>query len=126
MKIFIAVLGLAIINVSVFASESKPCFSKDAETSVENKSYSLRNHKKFPTYLRFGQKHAVSYGSALAGHPGGKFYYKGLCSGQVQVLFKQTLGPEADTTTEVLRLSPVDVNYEVLHDELSSVDFWKE
>jgi hypothetical protein len=101
------------------------CDNLTAPHRVMGKVYSAHNHPKFPTKIAFYSDWSASYGSALDGHPGGKFSYMGLCNRRISVEFTPTLGPKLEPY-EVLRLESADDSYEVLVDNERGLRFTQE
>ena len=85
-----------------------------AEMAVAGRTYLLEKsqNSEFPTYLTFGNTtdRNASYGSALDGHPGGEFHFRGNCHGEVIVTFTSDFGSN-QKAQKILHLRPTDVRY---------------
>lgn len=85
-----------------------------AESAVSYRTYVLENsrNEEYPVYLTFGDTRTLNagYGSALDGHPGGEYHYRGNCHGEVIVTFTSYL--EANSEPKIiLHLRPNNSEY---------------
>ncbi|MCB9027131.1 MAG: hypothetical protein H6625_12480 [Bdellovibrionaceae bacterium] len=88
-----------------------------AESEVSGRTYVLENspNPEYPIYLTFGDSSDLTagYGSALDGHPGGEYHYRGNCHGEIIVTFTSYFGSNPEPK-EVLHLRPTDSEYFLL------------
>lgn len=109
-------LTLSILALTAFGINSNAaCIPHEiAESVVSGRTYKLQNNlePEYPVYLTFSNRKelAASYGSALDGHPGGKFHYRGNCQGHIILTFTSDIQSDSKPV-EVLHLWPVDNEY---------------
>lgn len=84
------------------------------ESAVSGRTYVLESslNLKNPIYLTFGESTDLTagYGSAVDGHPGGEYHYRGNCHGELIVTFTSYFGSNPEPK-EVLHLRPTDSEY---------------
>jgi hypothetical protein len=120
----IAFFSVLLTLVSTLEANSACIPHSVAEGAVEGRTYALKNsqNSKYPKYLTFGNSSDLkaSYGSALDGHPGGEYHYRGNCHAEVIVTFTPAFGPNP-APIEVFRLRPLDHEYFQLRSENSDI-----
>jgi hypothetical protein len=115
-KLMKTVILITILIGSAFNLKANAaCIPPDvAESAVSGRTYILKNNPDLnhPIYLKFGDTRTLnaSYGSALDGHPGGTYHFRGNCHGHIIVSFISELDPREEPV-EVLYLKPTSLEY---------------
>ena len=114
MKALLISLTLLISNLASFTAHAGCTPPAVAVSAVAGRTYELQNspNPEYPIHLTFGSTRELTagYGSAVDGHPGGDYHFRGNCHGEVIVTFTSHF--EANPKPKiVLQLRPQDPEY---------------